>query len=162
MIDIPGDYIAGFVDGEGCFCITMSKHKTKRLGVDPRLLFEIELRADDREILELIKLKIGCGKIYNLNYERYGWNPHVKYLVHSISDIGKWLIPFFQRYPLIAKKKKSFEIFCEAYKLFLRKEHLTEKGIEKLWRLRDKMNLFSSRQASARVRENRVPSGVKS
>jgi len=39
---LPGDYVAGFIDGEGCFTITISRHKTKKLGVDARLHFQIE------------------------------------------------------------------------------------------------------------------------
>lgn len=48
-------YIVGFVEGEGCFAINISKHKTKRLKKDAWLSFEIELRGDDRPILERIK-----------------------------------------------------------------------------------------------------------
>ena len=48
---LPPDYIAGFIDGEGCFTITFAKHPERKLGVDPRLQFEIELRDDDAPIL---------------------------------------------------------------------------------------------------------------
>ena len=50
---LPGEYIAGFVDGEGCFTIVISRHPTKKLGVDARLHFQIELRSDDMETWEL-------------------------------------------------------------------------------------------------------------
>jgi hypothetical protein len=51
MVVLNPWYIVGFVEGEGCFAITISKHKTKRLGFDARLVFEIELRGDDKPIL---------------------------------------------------------------------------------------------------------------
>ena len=142
---ISGNYIAGFVDGEGCFCITMSKHRTKKFGYDPRLLFEIELRWDDRDILEKIKERLDCGNIYDLNYERYGWEPHVKYAVHNIKDMGEKVIPFFRRYPLLGKKRKSFEIFCKAYEVFVKKQNLTLEGISYLNELKKEMKQFSSR-----------------
>ncbi|NCN07057.1 MAG: hypothetical protein GW946_04450 [Candidatus Pacebacteria bacterium] len=69
---LPGDYIAGFIDGEGCFTIVISKHSTKKLRLDARLHFQIELRIDDLEMLQSIQETLGCGKIYTLNYEKYG------------------------------------------------------------------------------------------
>jgi hypothetical protein len=45
-------YIAGLIEGEGCFCVTISKHKTKKLGFDPRLMFEVEMIIEDKPLLE--------------------------------------------------------------------------------------------------------------
>ena len=133
-------YIAGFVEGEGCFAITISKHKTKKLGLDARLSFEIELRGDDKPILEMIRDTFGCGNIYDLNYERYKWMPHVKYHVRGMKAINEIIIPFFKAYPLKGKKSKDFYLFCEAAEIFNKKEHLTAKGIVKLENLRKFMN----------------------
>lgn len=144
-MSIPGNYIAGFIDGEGCFTITISKHKTKKLGLDARLTFQIELRSDDLEILQEIQKTLQCGKIYHLSYHRYGWHPHVEYKISSFSEIVDKLIPFLEKYPLRAKKKYSYQCFLEAVELFKGKEHLTEEGIEKLRTIRAKMNIFSKK-----------------
>jgi hypothetical protein len=82
---LPGDYVSGFIDGEGCFTIVISKHKTKKLGLDARIHFQIEVRADDLDIIEDIQETLECGRIYYLSYERYGWNPHVELKVSSLS-----------------------------------------------------------------------------
>ena len=144
---LSGEYISGFVDGEGCFSITIGKHHTTKNRLDPRLNFEIELRGDDREILEMIAETIGCGRIYELNYDRYGWHPHVKLKISGIKDIIERIIPFFQKHPLYGKKKFSFEIFCQAARIFEAKQHLTEMGINELIRLKEKMNKYSSRSS---------------
>ena len=103
-------YIVGFVDGEGCFSITMNKNG-KRIP-EVRLIFEIEVREDDEEILRDIQLALGCGNIYHLNYAKYAkWRPHVKYKVSNFHDISSRIIPFFQEYPLKAKKRFQFEKF---------------------------------------------------
>jgi hypothetical protein len=129
-------YVSGLVDGEGCFCICFSKRKNNRIEV--RLLFEIELREDDLEILERVKSTLECGNIYYLDYARYKkWRPHYKYKVSNIKDITEKIIPFFQKYPLQAKKKYSFAIFCKAAKLMLTKRHLTVEGIEEIRNLRE-------------------------
>jgi len=49
-------YIAGFIDGEGSFSIGIGKHKTLKRGTEVRCQFEIELRADDLQVLERL-----CG-----------------------------------------------------------------------------------------------------
>lgn len=133
-------YIVGFVEGEGCFAINISKHKTKKIKRDAWLSFEIELRGDDKPILEAIRSEFGCGNIYDLNYDRYGWMPHAKYHLRGISPITKVLIPFFQKYQLKGKKGKDFKLFCEAAEVFKTKQHLTNEGIKKLEHIRKYMN----------------------
>ena len=51
-------YIVGLVDGEGCFCVSFNKHKDNRK-LEVRLLFEIELREDDKESQNFEKYKSG-------------------------------------------------------------------------------------------------------
>ena len=138
-------YIAGFVDGEGCFTIVISKHKQKKLGLDARLHFEIELRADDEEILKRIKKTLACGHIYHIDYSKYGWAPQVEYKVSSIKDLTQKVIPFFKENKLQAKKKHSFDCFCQAAKIFEKKEHLTIEGIEQLKKIRLNMNQYSKK-----------------
>lgn len=142
---LSGDYIAGFVDGEGCFSISLSKHKTTKTGFDPRLNFEIELRGDDREILEAISSYLKCGRVYDLNYDRYGWSPHAKLKISGMKDIFEKIIPFFRKHSLIGKKRFSFELFCQAGEVFREKRHLTHEGIDHLREIRKKMNKYSSR-----------------
>lgn len=131
------NYIVGLVDGEGCFCVSINKRKDKSK-LEVQLLFEIELRADDKEILERVKETLGCGNIYYLDYERYKkWKPHYKYKVSNLVDISTKIIPFFTKYPLQAKKKYSFMLFCEVCDLMLKKQHLTADGVERIKRLRE-------------------------
>lgn len=134
-------YVVGLIEGEGCFCISISKHKTKKLGVDARLMFEVEMIIDDKPLLESLKNHFGCGNIYILKYERYGWRPHVKYAVKSHKDIFKKIIPFFKKYPLRGKKNKDFKFFCRAADIFKGKRHLTREGVSELKRIQSKMNI---------------------
>jgi len=138
-------YIAGFVDGEGCFSICISKHKTLRKRLDVRAVFEIEVRADDKEILERIKKQLNCGVMFNCNYKRYGWYPHVKYKISRLCDIKEKLIPFFEKYPLQAKKAKSLEIFKKAVDLQSKGLHLTPGGIKLLKQLQQKMRIIGKK-----------------
>jgi len=129
-------YLDGLVDGEGCFSITFNRHKNNRIEV--RLIFEIELREDDKEILERVKETLECGNLYHLDYKRYRkWKPHFKYKVSNLRDIVQKVIPFFNKYPLQAKKRKSFEVFSKVANLMLLKKHLTPEGISELKNLKE-------------------------
>jgi hypothetical protein len=133
-------YLVGFAEGEGCFAIIITKHQTKKTKKDACLCFEIELRADDRPILELIQKRLNCGRIVVLNYQRYGWKPHVKFVVKKQQDIFFKVIPFFKKFPLKGKKAKDFELFCQAAQIFRKKEHLSQEGINRLLKIREFMN----------------------
>ncbi len=150
---LPPDYVAGFIDGEGCFTIVISKHPQKKTGLDPRLNFEIELREDDLEILESIQETLGCGRIYHIDLDRYGWHPHVELKVSSIKEIREKVIPFLKKHPLRAKKRKSFELFVQAAEIFASKEHLTGMGLKKLYELKSKMNLYNKKGGISSVRQ---------
>ncbi len=155
-------YVAGFVDGEGSFVVGFGRHKTLKRGIEVRVQFSIELRADDYEILHRIMKTIGCGKIYDASYDRYGWYPHVTYKIGSTKDMERYLIPFFDRTPLQAKKREVYRIFREIVLMFRRKEHLTDAGFQKIQKLREKYRKYGKKKGlkTARVRENRSPGGV--
>lgn len=138
-------YVVGFIDGEGCFYVSRSKHRTTRRRLDVRADFEMELRIDDEEILQRIHQTIGCGKIYYLKYQRYDWLPHVKLKIGSIKEICETLIPFIDKYPLQAKKAKVFRLFREAAMLIKDKQHLTDKGYRRIIKLREGIRAFSKK-----------------
>lgn len=148
-------YIVGFVDGEGCFSITINKNGDRLPEV--RLIFEIELREDDEPILREIQKVLKCGNIYRLEYERYAkWRPHVKLKVSNFTDISQKIIPFFQRYPLQAKKRLEFEKFCQVAEIIKTKRHLMHEGIEQIRSIKQR----DSRSAlDAHATPRRIKSG---
>ena len=129
-------YVVGFVDGEGCFSVSIGR---KRFRVpEVKLKFEIEVREDDEPILQSIKKLLDCGYIYRLEYERYKkWRPHVKYVVGSLRDLTAKVIPFFKMHPLQAKKKKQFDLFCQVAEMMEKGEHKTLEGIAKISSMRN-------------------------
>ena len=160
---LPPYYVTGFIDGEGSFSISIGKNTEYRRGVQIRPEFEIELRADDREVLERIVVTLGCGKIYDCAYDRYGWYPHVKYKITGARDMEKFLFPFLDKYPPQAKKAKVYKLFRKIVMMYLKKEHLTDKGFKEIVKTRDIIRSLGKKHYSAetaRVRENRSPGGV--
>jgi hypothetical protein len=142
---LDGAYVAGFIDGEGSFSVSIGKHKTLSRGLEVRPEFEIEVRADDREVIERLLVTIGCGRIYDCSYERYGWYPHVKYKVTSTREMEEILFPFLDRNPLQAKKAKSYVLFRDIVLAYRRKEHLSDKGFQKILKQRDELRALGKK-----------------
>ena len=138
-------YVAGFIDGEGSFSVSIGKNRTLRGGLEIRPEFEIELRADDRNILERILVTFGCGKIYDCSYERYGWYPHVKYKITSTRDMRNYLFPFLDQYPLQAKKAEVYKLFKKIVMMVREKKHLSDQGFSMIVKLRDKIRALGKK-----------------
>ncbi len=139
------NYVCGFIDGEGSFSISIGKHKTLKRGFEVRPEFEIELRKDDQEILERILITIGVGRIYDCQYDRYGWYPHSKYKITSIWDMKEFLFPFLDTNPLQAKKGKSYVLFKEIVLMLCEKKHLSDEGFNLIVKLRDELRALGKK-----------------
>jgi LAGLIDADG DNA endonuclease family protein len=159
---LPPNYVAGFIDGEGSFSVSVNRQVTTRSGIEVRPEFEMELRADDRDILERILVTIGCGKVYDCSYERYGWYPHSKYKISSTRELAETFIPFLDRHPLQAKKAQQYVFFREIVLAVRQKEHLTDVGFNRILALRERIRSMGKkhRMEAARIRENRSSGGV--
>jgi len=138
MENISPENVSGFVVGEGCFYVECGGDKKYKLGYRIRPAFCIEVRHDDREVLEAVRDHLGCGNIYDLDFGRYKgyeqkkWKPHVKYRTSNIDDISKKVVPFFKQHRLFGKKRRSFDLFCKIVELVERKAHLSEEGLQQI------------------------------
>ena len=133
------------MDGEGCFSVSITKHKTLKRRLEVRTKFEMELRADDKKILERIQYSLGCGKLYHIDYKRYGWHPHAKYQISNNKELSEMLIPFIDKYPLQAKKKKVYALFKKVVFMMKNKEHLSDKGFNSILNIRKKLWALSKK-----------------
>ncbi len=151
MAKMPPESISGYVTGEGCFYVESKYDKKYRLRHRIRPAFCIEVRENDREILEAIKETLGCGNLYRLDFGRYKgyetkrWKSHVKLRISNFDDISKKVVPFFERYPLFGSKQKSFKIFNEIVKKMQRSEHLKEETLEEIKSLVKTLNSLNKK-----------------
>jgi hypothetical protein len=138
MTEMSPENLSGYITGEGCFYVESGYDKKYRLRHRIRPAFCIEVRDDDREILESVKQIIGCGNIYELDFGRYKgyeskkWRPHVKLRVSNFNDISKRVVPFFEKYPLFGTKRRSFEVFRSVVKKMEKGDHLKPDTLNEL------------------------------
>jgi hypothetical protein len=144
MEKINPDYIIGLIDGEGSFTAYVknphsSKKVKRRTKVEPR--FYIKLIEKDKEILYELKKYFGCGNVYLQRDKRPNHQDCYRFEVANRKDLEEIIIPFFKRYSLKLRSKKSdFEIFCRIMRMVMNDDHLKESGLKKIFDLKQKMH----------------------
>ena len=144
MQTINHDYITGLVDGEGSFTAYIrnpseKKNVKRRTKAEPR--FYLKLIEKDKNILYLLKKHFGCGNVYFQKDKRINHQNCYRYEVANRNDLRKIVIPFFKKYPLrLPSKAKDFKIFCQIMEKISKGEHLTDPGLDRLYRLKEKMH----------------------
>jgi hypothetical protein len=126
-------FITGFIDGEGCFHISIYRDSRTTTGWRVKLCFKISMHQKDRALLELIKTSLGVGQIY-----KHGTNS-IELRVNSVKDLLV-ITNHFDKYPLITQKLADYIIFKRALELMNQKEHLTLKGLNKVVAIKSYMN----------------------
>jgi len=56
-------YVTGLTEGEGCFCVSISRRSKLRYGLEVRPSFSLSLNERDRPLLEGLKTFFECGWI---------------------------------------------------------------------------------------------------
>ena len=156
---ISEERIMGFVEGEGCFSITIQRYidrkprkGTKRNKIKRPFLFKIiptfrvTISEQDREILDEIKETLGFGQIYT--QKRSLKDPRNKDVTHYYAQgIGECLKTkdFFLRQKFYTNKGKDFQLWCQALQIIKSGKHLEKQGILEICDIRDKMNKRASK-----------------
>ncbi len=136
-------YLSGFVDGEGCFCVSVNKGKRHRFGWEIRPSFSVSQNGDRAEVLEMLRHSFGCGTIRPDRSDRT-----LKYEVRSVADLVERVLPHFEENPLLSSKRREFELFAEVCRRMYRGEHLSREGFERILDLAFEMNPSGSRKYS--------------
>ena len=147
-------YISGFVDGEGCFCVSFQPSHRHRLGWEARPSFSVSQNADRAELLYLIKERWGCGTIRPDRSDRT-----LKYEVRKVSELSSVVLPHFERNPLMSSKQHDLELFGLVCAAIAAGEHRTRVGFERIVKVAMRMNSSGRRKYSADEILNSLRSG---
>ena len=123
-------YIAGYVDGEGSFHVAVQRNPSTRVGWQLVPEFHVSQNAERRQVLDLIKVRFGCGRIQE-NHRRHG-DTCLVFVVRNRDDLVHKVIPFFEAQPLLSSKQQEFEVFARIVRAMKAGEHLSEGGFEAL------------------------------
>ena len=123
-------YIAGFVDGEGCFHVAIQRNTSTRAGWQLVPEFRISQDVSRIRVLTLARELIGCGSVRE---DHRGTNDRTYVVVvRRREDLVKKVIPFFERNPLLSSKNEEFLAFARIVRSMAGGEHLCPGGFERL------------------------------
>ena len=134
-------YLSGYVDGEGCFCVSINKSFRHQFGWEIRPSFSVSQNGDRAEVLETLKRQLGCGTIRPDRSDRT-----LKYEVRSVAELVERVIPLFEENPLVSAKRRDFEHFAEICRLMYQGKHRTEEGFRRILELAFEMNPSGKRK----------------
>jgi hypothetical protein len=132
------DYVAGFIDGEGCFCVSVHPHPTVRYGTRWLIapVFQAYQHRDNAGILDDLRAFFGCGRVVPKGPK----SSVMTFSVYRRRDLGSVIVPFFDRHPLHSRKQEDFLKFREVVRLMEHKAHRTDDGFRKIIELAFSMN----------------------
>src|SRR3989338_2362807 len=110
-------WITGFVDGEGCFSISIFRNKTSKLGWQIFPEFAVTQGEKSLASLKLLKNFFGCGKIFiNRRHDNHKENA------------------------LRTSKAKDFLYFGKCLDLIEKRKHLSKNGMKRIGLIVQTMN----------------------
>jgi len=132
--DINPYWLAGFIDGEGCFHVGISKHPELRFKYQILPELTVVQHKRDLTLLHNIRSAMNCGVVRRNHGDRYCWR------VRDLKNLADVVIPFFERYKLKSQKRIEFQKFAKVVKLMQRGDHLSEEGFNRISKLASEMN----------------------
>ena len=133
-MDLPS-YISGYVDGEGCFTVSISPRTTLRVGWEVRPSLSVSQNGDRSEVLLDIQRYFECGAIRPDRSDRT-----LKWEIRSLLPLCEVVIPHFERYPMLSGKQRDFEPFADICARMVRRAHCDPEGLCEIVRLANAMN----------------------
>jgi hypothetical protein len=133
-------WIAGFVDGEGCFSCPLYPNRKTRLGWQLQPSFAVVQGQSSQDVLEDLVRFFGCGKVY-VNRRRDNHREDLsRYYVSKFADIRDVIVPYFEENPLRTSKRENFEKFARVIRLMEERKHLTISGLTEIAGIAETMN----------------------
>jgi len=135
-----GNWVAGFVDGEGSFNVPIRRERDR--GLPWRVSMSFNVSQIGEEAPELLRQVFGVGTVR-------GRGDGVFYFeVTRPADLEARVFPFFDRFQLRGQKRNDLAIFREINHLLLSGQHLSSSGIERILAMRGPMNRGGRRRHS--------------
>jgi LAGLIDADG endonuclease len=128
-------YISGYVDGEGCFTVSIAPRATLLAGWEVRPSLSVSQNGDRAEVLHALQAYFGCGSIRPDRSDRT-----VKWETRRLEDLLEHVIPHFEAFPLLSGKRLDFERFASICRFMATGAHRNRAGLIRIVELVRGMN----------------------
>ncbi len=147
---ISDEYLAGFVDGKGCFYVGFSRRNDLPLGWQILTEFHLSQNPGRINLLEEFRKRIGCGYL-KPNHAKNPKDRSWVLVIKNREDLEKKLIPFFKKHPLHSQKQQEFIIFSKVLNLIKDNKHLQKEGFHKIVRLVFSLPRLTNKRYSKKI-----------
>ena len=137
-MELEAQWIVGFVDGEGCFHISINKNDTMTSGFQVLPEFTVVQHEKDVQVLHALKAYFGCGVVRVNRKDKT--STRMAYRVRSIKHLLDIIAPFFLKHSLKTTKNVEFRKFRTVLLMMNKSEHLTSEGLDKIKAIVNQMN----------------------
>ena len=136
-VDLAPDWVVGFVDGEGCFSVSIHRNDLARPtdGWHIQPTFQVSQHVDHVDVLHDLQSFFDCGRV---RMKGKGSSVAV-YVVHSTIVLEEQILPFFEQRELQVKRD-DFESFARIVRAVRRRSHHRRDVFEEVVRLAYGMN----------------------
>jgi hypothetical protein len=138
-MQLEAQWIVGFVDGEGCFHVSINPHEEMSVGYQVLPEFTVVQHERDIQILHALKAYFGCGVVRRNHGDR------MAYRVRGKEHLLQRVVPFFMAHPLKTKKRVDFLKFRDVLLLMEKNVHLDIDGVNRIRAIAGEMNRGASR-----------------
>ena len=143
-MELAADWVVGFVDGEGCFHVSVNRHTQMTVGYQVLPEFVVVQHKRDVQVLHALKRFFGCGVVRSNHGDR--WCLRIRKL-----DGLRQVCEFFLKHPLKTKKQVELQKFRRIIHLMGQDRHLQRDGLLEIIEIALSMNT-SARPALEQVR----------
>ena len=144
---LDAEWVAGFVDGEGCFHVAINRQPRMAIGWQVLPEFRIVQHRNDEQILTKLQSFFGCGMVTVNNNDRK------ELRIRGLSNLSK-IVSFFKQHLLKTKKQYSFKKFAAIVGLMQQGKHLNNEGLTEIAKLALQMNRGKNTSASRILRDS--------
>lgn len=128
-------WLAGFINGEGCFYIRIFKTKTTKLGEAIQLKFTITQHSRDTVLMQSLVKYFSCGSVSERQNQ-----PAVDFVVSRFTHILEIIMPFCHNFPPLGIKHSDYLNFFKVVQLMQNKAHLIKQGLDQIRSIKSSMN----------------------
>ena len=129
-------FITGLTESEGSFSVGLHKDVRAKFKRNVNLRYKITMLENEIELLKEVESFFRCGYLYEHK------DGTIDFVIRDYFSIKYILLPHFLKYPLRGTKYLDFLSFSEAINIIDNKEHLTEEGLLKLYKISKTMNSY--------------------
>lgn len=140
--DILKGYIAGLIEGEGHFGVSLQKSRPQfKMPFEIRPIFIIYMSIKEKEMLEKIKDILKVGNVFTRKNKKDNQNDFIRYQVSGLRNCIA-LTKYLNSVEFLGTKKRTYKLWKDVIEIIKENKHGTKEGILEIAKIRDKMHFL--------------------